>query len=91
MKKDYMMAFWKFNPIIQVSAKPSSSSVFTSEAGLGTGVVNQQSGQEAQHVFPVDLVGFQNLLQVTQQQLHTEEHSQLLQKRSKKHTQMSHC
>lgn len=51
--------------------------MFTSEAGLGTGVVNQQSGQEAQHVLPVDLVGFQNLLQVAQQQLHAEEHSQL--------------
>lgn len=57
-------------------------SVFTSEAGLSTGVVNQQSGQEAQDVFPVHLVGFQNLLQVTQQQLHTEDHSQLLHKHS---------
>lgn len=83
----YMMSFYKFNSIIQASAKPSCSSVFTSEAGLGTGVVNQQSGQEAQHVFPVDLVGFQNLLQVTQQQLHTEEHSQL--KKKQRHTDES--
>lgn len=55
-------------------------SQFTSQAGLGTGVVNQQSGEEAQDVFPVNLVGFQNLLQVTQQLLHTEDHSQLSQK-----------
>lgn len=45
-------------------------------------VVNQQSGEEAQDVFPVNLVGFQNLLQVTQQLLHAEDHSQLLQEDS---------
>lgn len=58
--------------------------MFTSEAGLSTGVVNQKSGQEAQDMFPVDLVGFQNLLQVTQQQLRTEDQSQLLQNHSNK-------
>lgn len=41
------------------------------------GIVNQQGGEEAQDVFPVHLVGFQNMLQVTQQLLHTEDHSQL--------------
>lgn len=56
--------------------------MFTFEAGLSTGVVNQQSGEEAQDVFPVDFVGFQNLLQVTQQLLHAEDHSQLFQKHS---------
>ena len=56
--------------------------MFTFKAGLGTGVVNQQSGEEAQDVFPVDLMGFQNLLQVTQQLLYTEDHSQLFQKHS---------
>lgn len=50
---------------------------FTAEAGLGRLVVNQQSGDKDQDVFPVDLVRFQNLLQVMQQLLHTEDHSQL--------------
>lgn len=50
---------------------------FTAEAGLGQLVVNQQGGDKDQDVFPVDLVRFQNLLQVMQQLLHTEDRSQL--------------
>lgn len=53
------------------------SHFLTSQAGLSMRVVNQQSGEEAQDVFPVDLVGFQNALQVTQQLLHAEDHGQL--------------
>lgn len=50
---------------------------FTFQSLLGKWVVNQQSGKEAQDMFPVNLMGFQNLLQLAQQLLHTEDHSQL--------------
>lgn len=50
---------------------------FTFQSRLGQWVVNQQSGKEAQDMFPVHLMGFQNLLQLAQQLLHTEDHSQL--------------
>lgn len=52
----------------------------TFQAALSLRVVNQQSGEEAQDVFPVHLVGLQDLLQVSQQQLHAEDHRQLVQK-----------
>lgn len=60
---------------------PSCLFGFTFQSGLSKGVVNQQSGKEAQDMFPVNLVGFQNLLQLTEQLLHTEDHSQLLQEK----------
>lgn len=50
---------------------------FTFQSRLGKWVVNQQSGKEAQDMFPVNLMGLQNLLQLAQQLLHTEDHSQL--------------
>lgn len=56
---------------------------FTSQFWLGMWVVNQQSGQEAQNMFPVDFMGFQNLLQVTQQLLLAEDQSQLSQKHNR--------
>lgn len=62
---------------------------FTFQSGLGQWVVHQQSGKEAQDVFPVHLVGFQNLLHLTQQLLHTEDHSQLFQQ--KKNPQTVHA
>lgn len=51
--------------------------MLTSEAGLSAGVVNQQRGQEAQDVFPVDLVCFQDLLQVMKELLRAEGHGHL--------------
>lgn len=45
-------------------------------------VVHQQGREEAQDMFPVDFMGFQNLLQVTQQLLHAEDHSQLLEEQN---------
>lgn len=47
---------------------------------LSLWVVNQQSREEAEDVFPIHLVGLQDLLQVTQQLLYTEDHCQLLRK-----------
>ena len=36
--------------------------VYTLEAGLGVWVKDQQGGQEAEHMLPVDLLGLQHLL-----------------------------
>lgn len=44
---------------------------------LSLWVVNQQSREEAEDVFPIHLVGLQDLLQVTQQLLYIEDHCQL--------------
>lgn len=55
----------------------------TFQAALSLRVVNQQSGEEVQDVFPVHLVGLQDLLQVSQQQLHAEDHRQLAQEHNK--------
>lgn len=52
----------------------------TFQAALSLRVVNQQSGEEAQDMFPVHLVGLQDLLQVSQQQVHAEDHRQLAQR-----------